>query len=153
MRSATVNLLYDQLFVKEPGSSERTPWHQDLPYWPVEGDQILSIWVPFDAATPDNGVVTYVKGSHLWGQKYRPWRLKTYIAFSDEPRAFQFEKYLKTASGRPFAKNGSTTGPTRYALRLVKPTIRGPAPSWDSVSRPRLSRRSRQGRRRTNAAL
>jgi ectoine hydroxylase-related dioxygenase (phytanoyl-CoA dioxygenase family) len=72
MRSATVNLLYDQLFVKEPGSLERTPWHQDLPYWPVEGSQILSIWVPFDAAGPDNGVVTYVRGSHLWGKTYRP---------------------------------------------------------------------------------
>jgi ectoine hydroxylase-related dioxygenase (phytanoyl-CoA dioxygenase family) len=72
MRSATVNLLYDQLFVKEPGSLERTPWHQDLPYWPVEGEQILSIWVPFDAAGPDNGVVTYVRGSHLWGKTYRP---------------------------------------------------------------------------------
>jgi ectoine hydroxylase-related dioxygenase (phytanoyl-CoA dioxygenase family) len=72
MRSSTVNLLYDQLFVKEPGSIERTPWHQDLPYWPVKGAQILSIWVPFDAASPDNGVVTYVKGSHLWGQTFRP---------------------------------------------------------------------------------
>jgi ectoine hydroxylase-related dioxygenase (phytanoyl-CoA dioxygenase family) len=72
MRSTTVNLLYDQLFVKEPGSSERTPWHQDLPYWPVEGTQILSIWVPLDVAGPHNGVVTYVKGSHLWGQTYRP---------------------------------------------------------------------------------
>jgi ectoine hydroxylase-related dioxygenase (phytanoyl-CoA dioxygenase family) len=72
MRSGTVNLLYDQLFVKEPGSVERTPWHQDLPYWPVEGGQIVSIWVPFDAATPENGVVTYVKGSHLWGRTFRP---------------------------------------------------------------------------------
>ena len=72
MGSKTVNLLYDQLFVKEPGSIERTPWHQDLPYWPVTGDQIVSIWVPFDAAGPDNGVVTYVKGSHLWGKTYRP---------------------------------------------------------------------------------
>jgi len=72
MGSATVNLLYDQLFVKEPGSLERTPWHQDLPYWPVEGEQILSIWVPFDAAGPDNGVVTYLRGSHLWGKTYRP---------------------------------------------------------------------------------
>jgi ectoine hydroxylase-related dioxygenase (phytanoyl-CoA dioxygenase family) len=72
MRSVTVNLLYDQLFVKEPGSVERTPWHQDLPYWPVEGTQIVSIWVPFDAATPENGVVTYVKGSHLLGRTFRP---------------------------------------------------------------------------------
>ena len=35
--------------------------------------------------------------------KYRPWRLKTYVAFSDEQRAFEFEKYLKSASGRAFA--------------------------------------------------
>jgi putative endonuclease len=36
--------------------------------------------------------------------KYKPWRLKTYIAFSDEKQAFEFEKYLKSASGRAFAK-------------------------------------------------
>lgn len=36
--------------------------------------------------------------------KYAPWRLKTYIAFSDKAQAFAFEKYLKTASGRAFAK-------------------------------------------------
>jgi hypothetical protein len=72
MNTDVVNLFYDQLFVKEPGSVERTPWHQDLPYWPVSGDQVVSIWVPFDAATPDNGVVTYIKGSHRWGKTYRP---------------------------------------------------------------------------------
>jgi predicted GIY-YIG superfamily endonuclease len=36
--------------------------------------------------------------------KFRPWRLKTYLAFSDEQRAIEFERYLKTASGRAFAK-------------------------------------------------
>lgn len=36
--------------------------------------------------------------------KYRPWKLRTYIAFSDEKRAVPFEKYLKSASGRAFAK-------------------------------------------------
>ena len=36
--------------------------------------------------------------------KYAPWRLKTYVAFSDEKQAFEFEKYLKSASGRAFAK-------------------------------------------------
>ncbi len=36
--------------------------------------------------------------------KYKPWQLKTYVAFSDEKQAFAFEKYLKTASGRAFAK-------------------------------------------------
>ncbi len=36
--------------------------------------------------------------------KYRPWQVKTYVAFRDEKRAFDFEKYLKSPSGRAFAK-------------------------------------------------
>ena len=36
--------------------------------------------------------------------KCGPWRLKTYVAFSNEQQAIAFEKYLKTASGRAFAK-------------------------------------------------
>jgi putative endonuclease len=36
--------------------------------------------------------------------KYGRWTIKTYIAFSDEKQAFAFEKYLKSGSGRAFAK-------------------------------------------------
>ena len=36
--------------------------------------------------------------------KYGPWRIKTYVAFSNEAQAVAFEKYLKSASGRAFAK-------------------------------------------------
>jgi predicted GIY-YIG superfamily endonuclease len=36
--------------------------------------------------------------------KYKPWRLVTYVAFSDERKAVEFERYLKSASGRAFAK-------------------------------------------------
>ena len=36
--------------------------------------------------------------------RYRPWRVKTYIAFNDEKQAFAFERYLKSGSGRAFAK-------------------------------------------------
>jgi putative endonuclease len=36
--------------------------------------------------------------------KYRPWRMRTYFAFSDEARAVAFERYLKSGSGRAFAK-------------------------------------------------
>jgi putative endonuclease len=36
--------------------------------------------------------------------KYRPWTLKTYVAFLDESKAFAFERYLKSGSGRAFAK-------------------------------------------------
>jgi putative endonuclease len=36
--------------------------------------------------------------------KWKPWRLKTYLAFPDRLRAAQFEHYLKSASGRAFVK-------------------------------------------------
>jgi putative endonuclease len=36
--------------------------------------------------------------------KYAPWQIRTYIAFNDEQRAFAFERYLKSGSGRAFAK-------------------------------------------------
>jgi predicted GIY-YIG superfamily endonuclease len=35
---------------------------------------------------------------------YKPWRLVTYVAFSDDEKARQLEKYLKTGSGRASAK-------------------------------------------------
>ena len=36
--------------------------------------------------------------------KYKPWKIVTYIAFSDDVKAYEFEKYLKSGSGRAFAK-------------------------------------------------
>jgi predicted GIY-YIG superfamily endonuclease len=36
--------------------------------------------------------------------KWKPWRIKTYIAFSNTARAAHFEHYLKFASGRAFLK-------------------------------------------------
>lgn len=72
MQSEEVSLFYDQLFVKEAITEEMTPWHQDLSYWPLRGDDILSIWIPFDEVTRETGGVVYIKGSHLWGKMYRP---------------------------------------------------------------------------------
>jgi putative endonuclease len=36
--------------------------------------------------------------------KYRPWRIQTAIAFDSEIKARAFERYLKTGSGREFAR-------------------------------------------------
>jgi putative endonuclease len=48
-------------------------------------------------------------GKHNAGEvphasKFRPWRIRTYIAFTDEKLATAFERYLKSGSGRAFAK-------------------------------------------------
>jgi predicted GIY-YIG superfamily endonuclease len=47
---------------------------------------------------------THNKGSVQHSRQFRPWRIKTVVAFADRIRAAEFERYLKTGSGRAFAK-------------------------------------------------
>jgi len=42
------------------------------------------------------------KNSHT--SKFRPWKIKTAVAHTDRQNALDFERYLKTPSGRAFAK-------------------------------------------------
>ena len=72
MGSSRAYFFKDQLFVKEPGSSVPTPWHHDLPYWCVDGDQVCSLWLALDVVTEENGRVEYVRGSHRWPELYQP---------------------------------------------------------------------------------
>jgi len=65
MRASAATFFYDQLLVKEGGTPNRTPWHQDQPYWAVSGRQVASVWVPFDPV-PENVCVEYIAGSHRW---------------------------------------------------------------------------------------
>ena len=70
MRSDEVRLFYDQVFVKEPQTNEMTDWHQDLPFWPMRGGDILSIWVALTPVNHENSAVEYLAGSHKWGKFY-----------------------------------------------------------------------------------
>ena len=72
LRCSRINLLYDQLFVKEPGTVNRTRWHNDQPYWPIDGYQVLSFWVALDRTTAATGAVEFVRGSHQWGRLFQP---------------------------------------------------------------------------------
>jgi predicted GIY-YIG superfamily endonuclease len=49
-------------------------------------------------------ILKHNSGAVTHTAKYRPWRIKTYVAFDDEGRALAFERYLKSGSGRAFAK-------------------------------------------------
>ncbi len=71
MGASTVSFFFDHLLVKEPGTSNSTPWHQDLPYWPVAGDHICSLWFAMDPVTEESGGVRYVAGSHRWPTWFR----------------------------------------------------------------------------------
>ena len=70
--SERINFFGDQIFVKEPGTRERTAFHQDATYFEIEGDQCCVMWMPVDPVTLENGAMMYVRGSHHDGRLYRP---------------------------------------------------------------------------------
>ena len=70
--SRKINLYSDQLFFKEAGSRVKTPWHQDKPYWLVDGGEMAVAWVPVDAVRVATGAMGYVRGSHSWGKLFKP---------------------------------------------------------------------------------
>lgn len=71
MGSKEVRFFYDQMFVKEPGTNAPTPWHQDLSFWPIRGEQITSFWIPMDVVTRESSGLMYVRGSHQWPQRFK----------------------------------------------------------------------------------
>jgi ectoine hydroxylase-related dioxygenase (phytanoyl-CoA dioxygenase family) len=71
MQCDRVRFYYDQLFIKEPGTSAPTPWHNDLPFWPFRGNDLISIWIALTPVTRASSGVEYVPGSHRWGTLFR----------------------------------------------------------------------------------
>jgi ectoine hydroxylase-related dioxygenase (phytanoyl-CoA dioxygenase family) len=81
MGSERVRLFHDHLLVKEAGTAQRTPWHQDQPYYNVEGTQTCSMWMPVDPVARES-TLEFVAGSHLG-----PWLMpRTFL--HDEARWF-----------------------------------------------------------------
>jgi ectoine hydroxylase-related dioxygenase (phytanoyl-CoA dioxygenase family) len=72
LRSNKINLLYDQIFSKEPGTPSPTPWHNDHTVWPIAGRQVISFWLALDPVSAETGAMAFVRGSNARGQKYRP---------------------------------------------------------------------------------
>lgn len=72
LKSETLNMFFDHLFVKEPGSGFITSWHTDTPYWPITGTKIASAWVALDDATIETGALTFLHGSHKWSTSFQP---------------------------------------------------------------------------------
>lgn len=72
MRSERVQMFHDHVLVKEPGTSKPTPWHQDGPYYFVEGAQNVSFWSPMDPVT--DASLRCVAGSHAWEKPVLPTR-------------------------------------------------------------------------------
>ncbi|WP_413729867.1 phytanoyl-CoA dioxygenase family protein [Sodalis sp. RH22] len=69
--SGKINFLHDHVLAKMPGASQRTLWHQDQPYSPVDGNDFCTLWLPTGAVTRATAL-EFVAGSHRWGKWFRP---------------------------------------------------------------------------------
>ena len=58
-----MRIWHDQALVK-PAWGRPTDWHMDNPYWSFASPDAISVWVALDDATPDNGCLYFVPGSH-----------------------------------------------------------------------------------------
>lgn len=73
MDSKSVQLFHEHVLVKEAATGVPTPWHQDAPYYCVNGPKTVSIWVPLDEV-PRETTLEFISGSHKWDKFYRPQR-------------------------------------------------------------------------------
>ena len=71
MGATRVSFFYDAMWVKGTATPKRTRWHQDQPYYPVDGSQFCAIWVPLDPVDTDS-CLELVRGSHRWGRWFGP---------------------------------------------------------------------------------
>ena len=51
-----------------------------------------------------NRLAEHNSGECIHTKKYKPWKLCVFMAFDDQKKAIAFERYLKSGSGRSFAK-------------------------------------------------
>ena len=61
--STAINFFFDSVFVRSTGTQFKTPWHQDEPYWSVEGYDACSIWMPL-VPVKRKSSLSFVPGSH-----------------------------------------------------------------------------------------
>jgi ectoine hydroxylase-related dioxygenase (phytanoyl-CoA dioxygenase family) len=69
-----LRFFHDHVLVKEAATAQRTPWHQDQPYYNVDGHGV-SAWIALDPV-PEGGSLELVAGSHRG-----PWLMpRTFLA-------------------------------------------------------------------------
>ena len=70
MRASAVNFFFDAIFCRTAGTQFRTPFHQDEPYWSVDGFDTCSAWMPL-VEVEKRSALEFVRGSHRWNRRFR----------------------------------------------------------------------------------
>ena len=69
--SKNIQIFHEHIFSKDPGTKKETPWHQDLPYYCIEGNDTGSFWIPLHDVSKENSLKV-LKGSHRLPKLIRP---------------------------------------------------------------------------------
>jgi ectoine hydroxylase-related dioxygenase (phytanoyl-CoA dioxygenase family) len=72
MGSKRINFFYDQIFIKAAMTPDPTPWHHDATFWPLEGQQVCSLWTSVDVVDAESSALEFVAGSHRWKKRWKP---------------------------------------------------------------------------------
>jgi ectoine hydroxylase-related dioxygenase (phytanoyl-CoA dioxygenase family) len=70
--SVYVNFWEDTTFVKTPGATQRTAFHQDKGYFQITGNKCCILWAPLDPVDRENGALQYIRASHRWNAEFAP---------------------------------------------------------------------------------
>ena len=96
--SKSSQIFHEHIFFKGPGTFMETPWHQDMPYYCLEGNNTGSFWIPLDKTDKENNL-KLILGSHKWPKLIRPTKwsnnqswFKNNSSFIDLPNKDEFEK-------------------------------------------------------------
>ena len=64
-------MLWDSAYViKEPNNTKYVSWHQDLTYWGLDSDELVTAWVALSTVKTQNGCMKMLPGSHHKGKKH-----------------------------------------------------------------------------------
>ena len=133
MGSREVRLHHDHLLVKEPGTTIRTPWHQDQPYYNLDGFDTVSFWIPLDPVSRES-TLEFVAGSHA----SRTWYM---------PRSFSTT--ARSCSTRARSRRCRTSRPTAAPIR----SSAGPLEPGDAVAFNMLTLHAAAGSQRRRRAF
>ena len=157
--SRSSQIFHEHIFIKESGTHKETPWHQDMPYYCVDGNDTGSFWIPLDNVDKENNL-QLILGSHKWPKLVRPTKwsndqswYKNDSSFMDLPNINEFKNNIlipelslgdavlfnfKTVHG----SNGNKTPKSRraFSMRFIGDDVRyinrgGPtSPPFDGIN-------------------
>ena len=85
--SKFTQIFHEHIFIKDPGTHKETPWHQDMPYYCVDGNDTGSFWIPLDEVDQKNNL-KLILGSHKWPKLIRPTKWSNNQSWYDDDSAF-----------------------------------------------------------------